>query len=448
MSLVFTPTGLLVGKVCINRHCEHIEEFTRLCCFLSLEYIQALTFDQLLALMKNGEFPGFREAPINFPPTFKYDVDLGDKAGRRKTVRRAIRKLNKERRALREWRKATGRDASRDDVGVLVEEGEIELGAGPEIAAENEGEGDDHTSFASTGLVLSCTEDGESSSSSEDDEGYVDEVTMSSAVVLAKNTAKNARGDRGGRGGIPEMIYSAQHHPAAQKAKAKWRSLLWTRKDNTRSQHKENEPAGGPAKRAGSPSKRSSAPSSPEQSDLPRPSTNFPRRFAPSKNTSGEMLDSLPRAKSTSTPPPAIAIEAPTDNTPLASTPDLPTTLSRIPSPEKSSLRPSFTRGTSSYTSVNVTSSTGAEQSPGTSNRSDKSAKREDSSDECDDDVPRPGRYDTSPKKRVPSWYADKLKASIDQAIITSALCLPSGVIASFLKRRLYLRQTKNLQLV
>ncbi|KAK7454606.1 hypothetical protein VKT23_011358 [Stygiomarasmius scandens] len=39
------------------------------------DYAQALAFDQLKSLMDNGRaFVGFHEAPINFPPTFKYDV--------------------------------------------------------------------------------------------------------------------------------------------------------------------------------------------------------------------------------------------------------------------------------------------------------------------------------------------------------------------------------------
>ncbi|KAF8905008.1 hypothetical protein CPB84DRAFT_1845100 [Gymnopilus junonius] len=39
------------------------------------EYAQAFEFDQLHALMKEGKiFSGFHEAPIHFPPTFKYDV--------------------------------------------------------------------------------------------------------------------------------------------------------------------------------------------------------------------------------------------------------------------------------------------------------------------------------------------------------------------------------------
>ncbi|KAJ7650437.1 inositol polyphosphate phosphatase [Roridomyces roridus] len=39
------------------------------------DYTQALAFDQLRNLIQNGvAFVGFHEAPINFPPTFKYDV--------------------------------------------------------------------------------------------------------------------------------------------------------------------------------------------------------------------------------------------------------------------------------------------------------------------------------------------------------------------------------------
>ncbi|KAI0029113.1 hypothetical protein K488DRAFT_89071 [Vararia minispora EC-137] len=39
------------------------------------EFAQALAFDQLYNIMRNGQaFVGFAEATINFPPTFKYDV--------------------------------------------------------------------------------------------------------------------------------------------------------------------------------------------------------------------------------------------------------------------------------------------------------------------------------------------------------------------------------------
>jgi hypothetical protein len=43
-----------------------------------------LEFDQLNAIMKRGVFfDGFREAPINFPPTFKYDVSRRPKHRKR-----------------------------------------------------------------------------------------------------------------------------------------------------------------------------------------------------------------------------------------------------------------------------------------------------------------------------------------------------------------------------
>lgn len=44
------------------------------------EYVQALEFDELKAIMTKGAFfDGFREAPITFPPTFKYDVSRHSK---------------------------------------------------------------------------------------------------------------------------------------------------------------------------------------------------------------------------------------------------------------------------------------------------------------------------------------------------------------------------------
>lgn len=49
------------------------------------EYAQALAFDQLKAQMQNSSaFAGFHEAPINFAPTFKYDVVSRSKTRRRR----------------------------------------------------------------------------------------------------------------------------------------------------------------------------------------------------------------------------------------------------------------------------------------------------------------------------------------------------------------------------
>jgi hypothetical protein len=51
---------------CIETHLAHLHH---------LEYEQALAFDQLQNIMRNGQaFVGFHEATIRFPPTFKYDV--------------------------------------------------------------------------------------------------------------------------------------------------------------------------------------------------------------------------------------------------------------------------------------------------------------------------------------------------------------------------------------
>jgi hypothetical protein len=44
---------------------------------LNIEYAEALLWDQLRNAMKHAEtnpLPGFEEGPIDFPPTFKYDV--------------------------------------------------------------------------------------------------------------------------------------------------------------------------------------------------------------------------------------------------------------------------------------------------------------------------------------------------------------------------------------
>ncbi|KAI0926293.1 hypothetical protein AcW1_008502 [Taiwanofungus camphoratus] len=53
------------------------------------EYAQALAFDQLRNVMASGEaFVGFKEAPITFPPTFKYDV--------LRTIKRSKRRYSKK----------------------------------------------------------------------------------------------------------------------------------------------------------------------------------------------------------------------------------------------------------------------------------------------------------------------------------------------------------------
>ncbi|KAJ1032719.1 hypothetical protein NDA16_000741 [Ustilago loliicola] len=54
---------------------------------MNKKYDQALAFDQLGKVLKEGDaFKGFEEAPINFPPTYKYDVLKTLKIKRNKTL--------------------------------------------------------------------------------------------------------------------------------------------------------------------------------------------------------------------------------------------------------------------------------------------------------------------------------------------------------------------------
>lgn len=338
--------------------------------------------------MKRQEFPDFKEAHIDFAPTFKYDVEGSDKISRRTTMHKAIHKLNKERRAvLREWRKETNRGLSGgdDEAEVLVEESEAEL------EAECEGEGDE-TSFSSTALAaLSFDMDTSSSSSDEDDEP---EPSSSSAAIAAINTVKNARSEPSG---VSEIISSVIHHPTTQKAKHKWLSLLSAKKSTfSVTVDEPDTPSASPP----SPLKRAS--SSPRKPQRRRHHTAGSLDASPSKprRIAGKQRSQSQSTNSVSPPlhvPPAIAIDAPTDNTPDLSTTNL--TVSDSPNSNllaKPSLRPGFSRGTSSNTSISVGSMT--------SGKKDKSLKRKVSNEEEDDGLPKPGRYDTSSKKRVPSW--------------------------------------------
>jgi hypothetical protein len=98
------------------------------------DYAQALGFDQLRMLMQHRDaLPGFNEADINFPPTFKYDVL----------------------RTLKRPKAKTSRSAQRDRVlavNPLMEEPEVHVG---DVDAEVEngdvyGDNDDAGSLASS----------------------------------------------------------------------------------------------------------------------------------------------------------------------------------------------------------------------------------------------------------------------------------------------------------
>ncbi|KAJ7773047.1 inositol polyphosphate phosphatase [Mycena metata] len=78
------------------------------------DYAQALAFDQLRNLMQSGKaFVGFNEAPIDFPPTFKYDV---------------LRTIKQKRRGSRldRWRTPGERVQRLTEVGEHADEHELE----------------------------------------------------------------------------------------------------------------------------------------------------------------------------------------------------------------------------------------------------------------------------------------------------------------------------------
>lgn len=391
-------TGLSVAKVRIT--CISFGRSDDSIGMSPVDYPQALTFDQLLTLMKKGEFPGFREALIDFAPTFKYDVDHGQKIGRRKTVHKAIKKLNAERRAaLREWRKTPNRTVSRDDAGADVH------------MEESEAEGDldaDETSFASTALASGAALSGTDmdSSSSEDDIAEDDDPNHASAAAIAsRNAARNSRGETLG---VSEVITSVITHPATQKAKSKWLALVSATKRDDAISDSAPQPDRPPSRQPSSPQKWYARSPSPEKKLQPFRRASSPRstdsaNVGPDADGVVHLVHSHSMDSAPSPPPPAIAINAPTDHSPLVPNVDLP--------PHNGGdvfLRPSFNRGPSSFNSPSGTSdaTTGdtslnpsTEDGPG-----ERAGKTKQSGDADDEFFAAPGRYDTSSKKRVPSW--------------------------------------------
>ncbi|KAG6877511.1 hypothetical protein C0993_006460 [Termitomyces sp. T159_Od127] len=99
------------------------------------EYAQALAFDQLTNLMKDDKvFNGFKEAAINFPPTFKYDV------------LRTLKNSKRQKSPLGRWQRPHGRSRSLSE----VDKKEIEELEKKEEEEEAEVEGEEATSMASS----------------------------------------------------------------------------------------------------------------------------------------------------------------------------------------------------------------------------------------------------------------------------------------------------------
>lgn len=152
------------------------------------EYEQALAFDQLVNIMKNGlAFVGFREAPIRFAPTFKYDV---------------LRTLKKHKR--------TGSHGKHRAVELSeVEEKEDALddaGTDDDDSGEDEGEGEG-ASLASSAWMSTKSRRARFEYDEDDEDDYFHANTSSSMSRV-------------------NLAHRISLSGAAHKAKTKWAALL------------------------------------------------------------------------------------------------------------------------------------------------------------------------------------------------------------------------------
>ncbi|KAH9988985.1 hypothetical protein BJV77DRAFT_1018835 [Russula vinacea] len=160
------------------------------------EYAQALAFDQLFNIMRNGQaFVGFHEATINFPPTFKYDV---------------LRTIRHRRRRSKHAQAAVGVVASLsqepDDAGEQPElEGHHDCGRS-EVSSEDDTNGE-LASVISSGTTYSHRDQ----LSDEDNDSGAESDYLRRRMALPQ------------RGGALVKRISMS---AAQRAKSKWAELI------------------------------------------------------------------------------------------------------------------------------------------------------------------------------------------------------------------------------
>ena len=103
------------------------------------KYDQALAFDQLGRVLKDGDaFKGFKEAPINFPPTYKYDVLKTLKIKRNRTVTSIRNAIDIPGASAASTHKLVTSDLVNTPVGesVIPEEGTVSVDAVHDPAAQ------------------------------------------------------------------------------------------------------------------------------------------------------------------------------------------------------------------------------------------------------------------------------------------------------------------------
>ena len=173
---------------------------------LFAEYAEALAFDQLYNLMRNGQaFVGFREAPINFPPTFKYDV-LRTLKGKRKG-------------STRETPAAPFEEASAPPADVALAEAP-QPESKPSSDGEEEHDNGEAMSIMSSGTSYSkkTVDDHEPDESDDEDDEDFDVSPLKDAEARAQELSRR----RSGATRIVKRISST----AAHKAKLKWNELI------------------------------------------------------------------------------------------------------------------------------------------------------------------------------------------------------------------------------
>ncbi|KDQ14339.1 hypothetical protein BOTBODRAFT_32806 [Botryobasidium botryosum FD-172 SS1] len=160
------------------------------------EYQQALEFDELRSLMaKDPAFRGFSEGPINFAPTFKYDI---------------IKRGHSVRSPLRSGRHRHGRRHHPHGLSEVAEKDDGE--SSDDSGEEDEG---DATSFVSSGPNSYRSRD-----TTDVEDHYQSDEEDEALKPAVQNAIANAASSAGH--GVNKILY----HPAAQKAKMKWLALI------------------------------------------------------------------------------------------------------------------------------------------------------------------------------------------------------------------------------
>ncbi|PIL29893.1 hypothetical protein GSI_08102 [Ganoderma sinense ZZ0214-1] len=181
-------------------------------------YEQALEFDQLRKVMAIGDsFEGFNEAPIQFPPTFKYDVlrTLG-KRSRQKSFRRIPATPTV----------VSSHDKSLSEVVEHEKEHSAVLDSGANRSSYQERDGDDDGEPDAMSVASSAwmsvrsrrTIDQDDEDNDEDDDDHDDDQELGSSGDTPQSPLASAS--------TSNLVHKMWSATAAHKAKEKWVSLF------------------------------------------------------------------------------------------------------------------------------------------------------------------------------------------------------------------------------